>query len=849
MKKLISGLLSVSLVASTLGTLPVTFQSKATTVTNDNDISSVTDLSKYENNDIIITYKKDTNATKKKTLSICGLSDSSTSNADVSRLTDNSVVLKLDSDDDLETAIETLSQDSRIEYIQPNYIYHLSDIDVDSVYNSLIQNTDFSKQWSLYNNGTTSYSERSSTSFWSRPTQTTIQATEGMDIGLMKAWSICATPKRKVVVAIVDTGVMYDHEDLAEHIWTNTGEIAGDGIDNDGNGHIDDIHGWNFYDESVYTFDYGFNFGFQATATPSPTPISGDNTYYNKNSNIEDSHGTHGAGTIAASNNEIGTVGIASNSDVKIMSVKALGGDEGYGTTESVVQGIQYAEENGAQICNLSLGSDEDDTALRSIIENSSMLFTIAAGNGDYYTGRAINTDNIPTYPASYDFDNIITVANLQCNGELHSTSNYGATSVDLAAPGSYIYSTSTGDGTSNSNSSIPASSSYEYMSGTSMAAPMVAGVAAMLYSCYDDLSLQDIKNIIMNSVTPLESLSGKCVSQGTLNAYAAVQLAENNSVTQTASPIPTISAQPTTPNKTISPTPTVMEIPEVTITPPMATKVPTETTSEPQQPSIMPTATITSTATIIPASSAAPIITPSVSPIVTTKPTPTIVGTTFPTVPTMTPDITPTSSVVPTIPQTTLTPTPVVTPKPVYDFLTINKVAISGGNTRYIGTSYTITPKVSGGNGNYQYRYQISKNGKNYVNKAYSKNSSIKWTPTASGNYQVKISVRDTNGYDDYYSLKVHVANMKIKSLKASKILKKGTTTKFTAKANSGFGTLTYKFTIKRLNSSYSRKQSSKKNIFAWKTPAKGTYKLTLQITDSKKNTVKKTYVFKVKK
>ena len=438
-------------------------------------------------------------------------------------------------------------------------------------------------------------------------------------------------------------------------------------------------------------------------------------------------------------------------------------------------------------------------------------------------------------------------MANLQCNGELHSTSNYGATSVDLAAPGSYIYSTSTGDGTSNSSTSIPASSCYEYMSGTSMAAPMVAGVAAMLYSCYDYLSMQDIKNIILDSVTPLESLSGKCVSQGTLNAYAAVQLAQNNSVTQTASPIPTISAQPTIPSKTISPIPTVMDIPEVTITPPMATIVPTEATLESQQPSLMPTATITST--VIPAFSATPIITPLVSPIVTTKPTPTIVGATFPAIPTMTPDITTTSSVVPPTPQTTITPTPNVTQKPVYDFLTINKVAISGGNTRYIGTSYTITPKVSGGNGNYQYRYQISKNGKNYVNKAYSKNSSIKWTPTASGNYQVKISVRDTNGYDDYYSLKVHVANMKIKSLKASKILKKGTTTKFTAKANSGFGTLTYKFTIKRLNSSYSRKQSSKKNIFAWKTPAKGTYKLTLQITDLKKNTVKKIYIFKVKK
>ena len=811
MKKLISGLLTASFVASTLGVLPITFESKAADISNDSDIS-ITDLNKYETNDIIITYKKDTNATKKKTLSICGLSDSSASNAEVSKLTDNSVVLKLDSNADLETAVETLSQDSRIEYIQPNYIYRLCDTNADYIYSSLTQNTDFTKQWGLYNDGTTSYSERSSSSFWGRPTQTTIQATKDMDIHLPEAWNICASSKREVVVAIVDTGVMYDHEDLKEHIWTNIKEISGDGIDNDGNGYIDDIHGWNFYDESVYNLDYGNLFG----GTPSSAPIDGNNTYYNKNSDIEDSHGTHGAGTIAASNNDIGIVGIASNANVKIMSVKALGGEEGYGTTESVIQGIQYAEENGAHICNLSLGGEEDDTALRSIIENSSMLFTIAAGNGDYYTGRAVNTDKTPTYPASYDFDNIITVANLQCNGKLHTTSNYGATSVDLAAPGSYIYSTSTGNGTSDSHSTTAASSNYEYMSGTSMAAPMVAGVAAMLYSCYDKLSLQDIKTIIMDSVTPLESLSGKCVSNGTLNAYAAVQLAQKSSNAQTASPIPS-------PIVTNKPTPTITEptfsvIPSMT---PQTTLTPTTVVSA--TPNITPTPT-----TVI---SATPKITPTPTTVVST-----------------TPKITPTpTTVVSTTPK--ITPTPVVTQKPIYDFLTIDKVTISGGNTHYIGTTYTITSKVSGGDGTYQYRYQISKNGKKYINKSYAKNPSIKWTPTTSGNYQIKVSVRDSNGYDDYYSFQIHVANIKIKSLKTNKALKKGTTTKFTAKANSGFGTLTYKFTIKKVNSSYYRKQSSKKNTFAWKVPAKGTYKLTLQITDSKKNTVKKIYTLKIKK
>lgn len=799
MKKLVCGLLTASLVASTMCTLPITYSSKAASTIDDTNVS-VTDLSKYQNNDIIITYKKDTNATKKKTLSICGLSDSAVSNAEVSNLTDHSVVLKLDSEEDLASAIETLSQDSRVDYIQPNYIYHLCDTDINSIYNTLTQNTDFTKQWGLYNDGTLSYSESSSGSIWGRPTQTAIQAISRMDIGLPEAWNICAAPKREVVVAIVDTGVMYDHEDLAEHMWTNPGEIAGDGIDNDKNGYADDIYGWNFYDESVYNIGNGFGF----ISTPSPTPLEGNNTYYNKNSNIEDSHGTHGAGTIAASNNNIGTVGIASNADVKIMSVKALGGEEGYGTTESVIQGIRYAENNGAHICNLSLGGDEDDAILRSVMENSSMLFTIAAGNGDYYTGRAVNTDKTPTYPASYDFDNIITVANLQCNGELHSTSNYGATSVDLAAPGSYIYSTSTGDGTyySYSSTSIPASSNYEYMSGTSMAAPMVAGVAAMLYSCYDNLSLQDVKNIILDSVTPLDSLSGKCVSQGTLNAYAAVQLAQGGSTTQTSTPIPTafISTSSPTPTKTVAPT-----------------------------------------TTITPTSSTIPRTTTSTVPVVTNEPHSTSATTST---------VAPTAVITPTItPQITQTAAPVITNSPVYNFLSIDKVTVSGGNTHYVGIKYTITPKVSGGNGNYRYRYLISKNGKKFVNKDYSANSSIKWTPAAPGDYQVKISVKDSNGYDDYYSLQIHVANIKIKSLKANRTLKKGTTVKFTAKANSGVGTLTYKFTIKNVKGSYLHRQNSKKNTFSWKVPAKGTYKLTLQITDSKKNTVKKTYTFKVKK
>ena len=198
-----------------------------------------------------------------------------------------------------------------------------------------------------------------------------------------------------------DTGIDYTHEDLAGAIWVNEDEIPGNGIDDDGNGYIDDVHGWNFYDHTnqVYTGD-------------------------------EDSHGTHGAGTIAASsNNQIGISGIVPGERVKIMPVKALGGSDGSGTTASLIQAIHYAEANGASICNLSLSSSKNDRALYQAIAQSNMLFIVAAGND------SANIDLSPTYPASYNLDNILSVANLCYDGVLHHTSNYGASSVDLAAP------------------------------------------------------------------------------------------------------------------------------------------------------------------------------------------------------------------------------------------------------------------------------------------------------------------------------------------------------------------------------------------------------------------------------
>ena len=310
----------------------------------------------------------------------------------------------------------------------------------------------------------------------------TVRSLEGIDMNIVPAWKKydAKSGKRQVIVALIDTGVDITHPELSGSIWTNTGEIPGDGIDNDGNGYIDDVYGWNFYDNNAQVF----------TGT-------------------DDNHGTHSAGTIAAARNGVGTVGICDPAYVKIMVIKTLGTSSGVGTVSNVVKAIRYAQANGASICNLSFGTMKYSEELYQTIKDSGMLFIVAAGNGDA-SGNGYSIDEQPMYPASFELDNIISVANLRFDGQLDRASNYGVRSVDLAAPGNYILSTITGN-------------DYAYMSGTSMAAPMVTGTAAMLYSCDASLSLMDVRNRILQSARPLESLSGKVATGGMLDAGAAM--------------------------------------------------------------------------------------------------------------------------------------------------------------------------------------------------------------------------------------------------------------------------------------------------------------------------------------
>ena len=310
----------------------------------------------------------------------------------------------------------------------------------------------------------------------------TTNAVPGVDINISPAWELydASQEKRDVVVAVIDTGVDILHPDLRDSIWTNDDEIPGDGIDNDGNGYVDDYFGWDFFYNDPSVFSMGSS---------------------------EDTHGTHVAGTIAAGRNNGGVAGITGSDHVKIMVLKALGTSQGMGSPEDVVAAIQYAEANGASICNLSFCSNAYSQELADAIENSNMLFVVAAGNG-YENGVGLDIDSSPTYPASLSSDNIITVSNLMFDGNLDSSSNYGAVSADIAAPGTYIVST------------IPGG--YGFLSGTSMAAPMVTGAAALLYSYRPDYTLGDVKNAILNSARPMDSLAGKVSAGGMLDVGAA---------------------------------------------------------------------------------------------------------------------------------------------------------------------------------------------------------------------------------------------------------------------------------------------------------------------------------------
>lgn len=438
------------------------------------------DTADYANREIIVTYKDSLSAEQTyRTLS----KDTSTR---VEEVDENLYLITAKDNTTLKEKLKEYSTDPNVESIQPNYTYRLL---------NQTSEPDYSKQWWTRNDGSFTYNTYfdypidTTNPKYSRYSQYDVTATSGYDINIEPVWSLFSNG-RPVTIAIVDTGIDIHHPDLQGIIYTNNAEISGDGIDNDRNGYVDDINGWNFIEQSNDVTDY-------------------------EQSSEENDHGTHCAGIIGAGVNSTGIAGVASNTSIKILPIKVLGGEDGYGSTLDIISGIKYAEKMGAQICNLSLGfeatntNSSADSILKNTILNSNMVFVVASGNGDRnYNG--INNDTTPTYPASYDCKNIISVANLTPTGTLNSSSNYGLKSVDIAAPGTCIYSTITDN-------------NYDYFTGTSMSAPMVAAGLAEIYSYNTDISMLQASKILLKTAKPVSALSGKISTGGMLDVYGAL--------------------------------------------------------------------------------------------------------------------------------------------------------------------------------------------------------------------------------------------------------------------------------------------------------------------------------------
>ena len=366
--------------------------------------------------------------------------------------------LKLPEGLDVVSAVKMMQSDPNVEYVEPNYIYKITANPNDPYFGLL---------WGLNNTG--------------QNVNGTV-GKAGADIDAVQAWDkTTGTPN--VIVAVIDSGVLTSHPDLAANIWVNPGEIPGNGIDDDLNGFIDDVNGW----------DFVFN-----DSTPDD----------------ENGHGTHVAGTIAAvGNNKIGVTGVSWNA--KIMVLRASDKD-GFGTAAAEINSIMYASSKGAHVINCSWGGPGFSQSLKDAIDASPAVVVCASGNGGN-DSIGDNNDSIPHYPSGYSSANIIAVAATDQGDELAYFSNYGPTTVDVAAPGVNILSTwNDGD--------------YQYLQGTSMSTPHVSGLAALLWGYSGSSASQnrllaagDIISRIRSTVDPLPSLSGLIASGGRINADKAL--------------------------------------------------------------------------------------------------------------------------------------------------------------------------------------------------------------------------------------------------------------------------------------------------------------------------------------
>lgn len=385
----------------------------------------------------------------------------------------------IETTDPLPEAIDKLKSDPAVEFAEPNWHYRHQTVDQSDVPDagaSAVANDTYYTSgylWGLADTGSNSFGTRVST-----------------------AWTAGYTGSNSVYVGVIDEGIQWDHPDLAANIWTNPFEPA-DGRDNDGNGYVDDVHGWDFY--------------------------SGDNSIYDAGG---DEHGTHVSGTIGAiGGNARGVAGV--NWHVTIISGKFLGAGGGY--TEDAIAAIDYfvdlKERHGLNIValNNSWGGGGYSQAMNDAViraAKAGILFVVAAGNGDAY-GRGLNNDSVANYPSNYDtsrgtstetaagYNAVIAVAAIDQYGALASFSNYGSRTVHIGAPGVSILSTVPGG--------------YNYMDGTSMATPHVTGAVALYASTHPGQSATQIRTAILSGARPTASLAGKTSTGGRLDLSSVI--------------------------------------------------------------------------------------------------------------------------------------------------------------------------------------------------------------------------------------------------------------------------------------------------------------------------------------
>lgn len=363
-------------------------------------------------------------------------------------------LLKLPGAMGVEKAIEMFKNDPNVMFVEPNYYRYVTGTPNDPL---------FSQLWGM------------------------------KKIRAPQAWDT-TIGSTGVVIAVIDSGVHWTHPDLKANMWQNPGETPGNSIDDDMNGYVDDIVGW----------DFAFN----------------DN-----NPNDGNGHGTHVAGTAAAvGNNSIGVTGLSQRA--KIMALRFIDAG-GTGSTSDAIKAILYANRNGAHIQNLSWGGGGFSRALKDAIDASAAVIVAAAGNGGA-DGIGDNNDLFPHYPSSYASSNLIAVAAIDQNDNLPSFSNFGLVSVDVTAPGVGILSTHSPANTGN----------YGKKTGTSMAAPHVAGLAGLIVANRGGLSVSsensitaasDVIQIINSTVDPIASLTGRIATGGRVNAFEAVKSADDD--------------------------------------------------------------------------------------------------------------------------------------------------------------------------------------------------------------------------------------------------------------------------------------------------------------------------------